>query len=172
MCSQDKQTFLKDEITSVSMILWLKIASKRTLMFYEKLKKGFDNFYDWKLYAVRRFLTQRVYIFALFKFFFIGLYFFVVAFTGCICIWTIFESGCGIQVSQATPTKSSMLLNHNYGQLFLKFGYHSFKFSFVHGPSWLRVLESIHSKASTETYLLELTPYKGLCIGVCLLNGR
>ena len=28
------------------------------------------------------------------------------------------------------------------------------------------------NKASTETYLLELTPYKGLCIGVCLLNGQ
>ena len=38
-------------------------------------------------------------------------------------------------MSQATPTKFSMLLNHNYGQLFLKFGDHSFKFSFVHGPS-------------------------------------
>ena len=110
MRTRDKQTSLT-YIVQTSMILWLKIASKRTLMFYEKLKKGFDNFYDWKLYAVRRFLTQRVYIFALFKFFFIGLYFFVVAFTGCICIWTIFESGCGIQVSQATPTKFSMLFN-------------------------------------------------------------
>ena len=38
--------------------------------------------------------------------------------TGCvICIWTIFESGCGIQVSQATPTKFSMLFKHNYGKL-------------------------------------------------------
>ena len=55
-----------------------------------------------------------------------------------------FKNGCGIQMSQATPTKFSMLLKHNYGQLFLKFGDHSFKFSFVHGPSWLRVLESIH----------------------------
>ena len=27
-------------------------------------------------------------------------------------------------------------------------------------------------KESTETYLLELTPYKGLCIVVCLLNGH
>ena len=27
-------------------------------------------------------------------------------------------------------------------------------------------------KESTETYLLELTPYKGLCIVVCLLNGQ
>ena len=31
---------------------------------------------------------------------------------------------------------------------------------------------SIYDKESTETYLLELTPYKGLCIGVCLLNGQ
>ena len=30
----------------------------------------------------------------------------------------------------------------------------------------------IRFKASTETYLLELTPYNGLCIGVCLLNGQ
>ena len=27
-------------------------------------------------------------------------------------------------------------------------------------------------KESTETYLLELTPYKGLCIVICLLNGH
>ena len=65
--------------------------------------------------------------------------------TGCvICIWTIFESGFGIQVSQATPTKFSMLFKHNYGKLFWKFGDHSLNFSFVHGPSWLRILESIH----------------------------
>ena len=32
--------------------------------------------------------------------------------------------------------------------------------------------EPASAKASTETYLLELTPYKGLCIGVCLLNGQ
>ena len=51
-------------IVQTSMILWLKIASKRTLMFYKKLKKAFVNFYDWKLYAVRRF-------------FFMGLYFFL-----------------------------------------------------------------------------------------------
>ena len=31
---------------------------------------------------------------------------------------------------------------------------------------------SIYDKESTETYLLELTPYKGLCIVVCLLNGQ
>ena len=34
-----------------------------------------------------------------------------------ICIWTTFESGCGIQMSQATPTKFSMLFKHNYGKL-------------------------------------------------------
>ena len=28
------------------------------------------------------------------------------------------------------------------------------------------------NKESTETYLLELTPYKGLCVVVCLLNGH
>ena len=28
------------------------------------------------------------------------------------------------------------------------------------------------NKESTETYLLELTPYKGLCIVVGLLNGQ
>ena len=54
------------------------------------------------------------------------------------------KSGCGIQMSQATPTKFSMLFKHNYGKLFWKFGDHSFNFTFVHGPSWLRVLESIH----------------------------
>ena len=53
-------------------------------------------------------------------------------FTGCaICIWTIFESGSGIQISQATPTKFFMLFEHNYGKL----GDHSLNFSFVHGPS-------------------------------------
>ena len=55
-----------------------------------------------------------------------------------------FKNGCGIEMSQATPTKFSMLFKHNYGKLFWKFGDHSFNFSFVHGPSWLRVLESIH----------------------------
>ena len=29
-----------------------------------------------------------------------------------------------------------------------------------------------HAKESTETNLLELTPYKGLCVVVCLLNGH
>ena len=34
-------------------------------------------------------------------------------------------------------------------------------------------IKPIHQvKESTETYLLELTPYKGLCIVVCLLNGH
>ena len=28
------------------------------------------------------------------------------------------KSGCGIQMSQATPTKFSMLFKHNYGKLF------------------------------------------------------
>ena len=28
------------------------------------------------------------------------------------------------------------------------------------------------SKESTETYLLELTPYKGLCVVICLLKGH
>ena len=59
-------------------------------------------------------------------------------------IWKFLKSGCGSQMSQATPTKFSMLFKHNYGKLFWKFGDHSFNFSFVHGPSWLRVLESIH----------------------------
>ena len=30
-------------------------------------------------------------------------------------VWMIFESGCGIQMSQATPTKFSMLFKHTYG---------------------------------------------------------
>ena len=30
----------------------------------------------------------------------------------------------------------------------------------------------VPNKESTETYLLELTPYKGLCVVVCLLNGH
>ena len=55
-----------------------------------------------------------------------------------------FKNGCGIQMSQATPTKFSMLFKHNYGKLFCKFGDHRFNLSFVHGPSLLRVLESIH----------------------------
>ena len=28
------------------------------------------------------------------------------------------------------------------------------------------------NKECTESYLLELTPYKGLCVVVCLLNGH
>ena len=39
-----------------------------------------------------------------------------------------FKNGCGIQMSQATPTKFSMLFKHNYGKLFWKFGDHSFNF--------------------------------------------
>ena len=55
----------------------------------------------------------------------------------------VFKDWCGIDMSQATPTKFSMLFKHNYGKLFWKFGDHSLNFSFVHGPSWLRTLESI-----------------------------
>ena len=29
-----------------------------------------------------------------------------------------------------------------------------------------------NAKESIETYLLELTPYKGLCVVICLLNGH
>ena len=47
-------------------------------------------------------------------------------------------------MSQSTPTKCSMLFKHNYGKLSWKVGDHSLNFSFVHGPSWLRILESIH----------------------------
>ena len=42
-----------------------------------------------------------------------------------ICIWKIFESGCGIQMSQATPTKFSMLFKHTYGKNFWQFGGHT-----------------------------------------------
>ena len=31
---------------------------------------------------------------------------------------------------------------------------------------------TVQAKESTETYLLELTPYEGLCVVVCLLNGH
>ena len=38
---------------------------------------------------------------------------------------------------------------------------------------WLKKVKVVEiPKESTETYLLELTPYKGLCIVVCLLNGQ
>jgi len=33
-------------------------------------------------------------------------------------------------------------------------------------------LDAYGSKESTETYLLELTPYKGLWVVICLLNGH
>ena len=52
--------------------------------------------------------------------------------------------GWFLKVGVATPTKFSMLFKHNYGKLSWKFGDHSLNFSFVHGPSWLRILESIH----------------------------
>ena len=54
------------------------------------------------------------------------------------------KNECGIEMSQATPTKFSMLFQHNYCKLFRKFGDQSFNFSFVHGTFLLRVLESIH----------------------------
>ena len=95
-----------------------------------------------------------------------------------------FKNGCGIQMSQATPTKFSMLFKHNYGKLFWKFGDHSFNFSFVHGPSWLRVLESIHrygviftfwfffSKGHCEAMLdvkkNTLLTFKGICMNFLL----
>jgi len=79
----------------------------------------------------------------------------------CICIWTIFESGCGIQVSPATPTKFSMLFKHNYCKLSWKFGDHSLNFSFVHGPSWLRILESIHRYGVIFTFCKKIS--KGHC---------
>ena len=78
-----------------------------------------------------------------------------------ICIWKIFESGCGIQMSQATPTKFSMLFKHNYGKLSWKFGDHSLNFSFVHGPSWLRILESIHRYGVIFTFCKKIS--KGHC---------
>ena len=43
-------------------------------------------------------------------------------------VWMIFESGCGIQMSQATPTKFSMLFKHTYGKNFWKFGGHSYTY--------------------------------------------
>ena len=78
-----------------------------------------------------------------------------------ICIWTIFEIVCGIQMSQATPTKFSMLFNHNYDKLSWKFGDHSLNFSFVHGPSWLRILESIHRYGVILTFCKKIS--KGHC---------
>ena len=40
--------------------------------------------------------------------------------------------------------------------------------------NWLLAIYiySSNSKESTETYLLELTPYKGMCLVVCLHNGH
>ena len=90
--------------------------------------------------------------------------------TGCtICIWTIFESGCGIQVSQATPTKFSMLFKHNYGKLSWKFGDHSLNFSFVHGPSCLRVLESIHRYG---IFLLFVKNFQKVIVRPCLMSKK
>ena len=87
-------------------------------------------------------------------------------------------------MSQATPTKFSMLFKHNHGKLFWKFGDHSFNFSFVHGPSWLRVLVSIHrygviftlckkiSKGHCEAILdvkkYTLLTFKGICMNFLL----
>ena len=69
-------------------------------------------------------------------------------------------------------------------KLFWKFGDHSFNFSFVHGPSWLRVLESIHrygviftfwkkkSKGHCEAMLdvkkYTLLTFKGICMNFLL----
>jgi hypothetical protein len=73
---------------------------------------------------------------------------------------------------------------HDYGKLFWKFGDHSFNFSFVHGPSWLRVLESIHrygviftfwkkkSKGHCEAMLdvkkYTILTFKGICMNFLL----
>ena len=72
-----------------------------------------------------------------------------------------FKNGCGIKMSQATPTKFSMLFKHNYRKLFWKFGDHSFNFSFVHGPSWSRVLESLHRNGVIFTFCKKSS--KGHC---------
>ena len=94
------------------------------------------------------------------------------------------KSGCGIRMSQATPTKFSMLFKHNYGKLFWKFVDHSFNFSFVYGPSWLKAFESIHrygviftfwktfSKGHCEA-MLDVTKnilltFKGVCMNFSL----
>ena len=71
------------------------------------------------------------------------------------------KSGCGIQISQTTPTKFSKLFKHNYGKLSWKFGDHSLNFSFVHGPSWLRILESIHRYGVIFTFCKKFS--KGHC---------
>ena len=36
----------------------------------------------------------------------------------------------------------------------------------------IKILGAILDKESSKTYLIELTPYKGLWIVVCLLNGH
>ena len=94
------------------------------------------------------------------------------------------DDGCGIQMGQATPIKFSKLFKHNYSKIFWKFGDHSFDFSFAHGISWLRVLESIHrygviftfwnffSKGHCEV-MLDVKKYtsvtfKGICMNLLL----
>ena len=62
------------------------------------------------------------------------------------------KSGCGIQMSQATPTKFSMLFKHNYSKLFWKFGDHSFNFSFVHGPSYTQPFRTLFLFKSIWTH--------------------
>ena len=83
-------------------------------------------------------------------------------------------------MNQATPTKFSMLFKHNYGKLFWKFGDHSFNFSFVHGSSWSRVLESIHRfgviftfcKKSSKGHCEAMVDVKKICFtdfkGICM----
>ena len=71
-----------------------------------------------------------------------------------------FRNECGIQMSQATPTNFSMLFKHKYGKLFWKFGNHSFIFSFVHGPSWSRLLESILRYGVIFTFCISNSPNK------------
>ena len=72
-----------------------------------------------------------------------------------------FKNGCGIQMSQATPTKFSMLFKHNFDKLSWKFGDHSLNFSFVHGLFWLRILESIHRYGIIVTFCKKKS--KGHC---------
>ena len=55
-------------------------------------------------------------------------------------------------MSQSIPTKFSMPFKHNYSKLFWRLKDHSFNFSFVHGPFWLSVLESIHGYGVIFTF--------------------
>ena len=68
-----------------------------------------------------------------------------------------------------TPQELEELENVNHKVIHIKIG---LKLTNLFNLQDVTHKLNTHPKESTETYLLELTPYKGLCVVICLLNGH